>query len=176
VPPRWAALQPDGKLVIAGLGVVANRTAVRTVLARVLDDQPPVDPRPEPGTSGGDPQPGGGADRTAPLLRRVTLTPRRFAVARRATAVTAARRGTRIRYTLSEPAAVTLRVQRLAGGRVHAVGTLRRSGVAGANRVRFSGRIGRRALARGRYGLTVRATDAAGNRSLPRSRTFRIVR
>jgi hypothetical protein len=125
---------------------------------------------------GGGGQGGSGADRTPPVLGRVTLTPARFAVARRATGVTAARRGTRVRYSLSEPAAVTLRVQRLAGRRARTVGTLRRSGLAGANRVRFSGRIGRRRLAPGRYRLTVRATDAAGNRSAARSRTFRIVR
>ena len=69
-----------------------------------------------------------------------------------------------------------MRVERIVMGKRRAVGTLRRSGVAGANRVRFSGRIGRRALARGRYRLVVRATDAAGNRSATQSRTFRIVR
>ena len=47
----------------------------------------------QPGTGGGG-QPGGGAvDGTAPALGRVTLAPQRFAVARRATAVAAARRG-----------------------------------------------------------------------------------
>jgi hypothetical protein len=42
--------------------------------------------------------------------------------------------------------------------------------------VRFSGRIGRRALRPGRYRLAVRAVDAAGNRSAARSAAFRIVR
>jgi hypothetical protein len=63
---------------------------------------------------------------------------------------------------------VTLCIERLAGGRRRAAATLRRSGRAGANRVRFSGRIGRRALRRGRYWLTIRATDGAGNRSAAR--------
>ena len=88
----------------------------------------------------------------------------------------AARRGTTVRYSLSEPAAVTLRVVRLAGGKRRSVGTLRRTGAAGANRVRFSGRIGRRALPRGRYRLIVRAIDAAGNRSTVRAAAFRIIR
>jgi len=42
--------------------------------------------------------------------------------------------------------------------------------------VRFSGRIGTRALRRGRYKLRLVATDAAGNRSAPRTVAFRIVR
>lgn len=76
-----------------------------------------------------------------------------------------------VRFALSEPAAVTLHIERLAGGRRCANGTLRRSARAGGNRVRVSGRIGRRALRRGRYHLTVRATDGAGNRSAAAARS-----
>ena len=128
------------------------------------------------GIGGGAGGAGGGAgqDRTAPVLGPVTLTRKRFAVARAATAVTAARRGTKIGYRLSEPARVTLRIQRI--GTRRPTGTLRRTGRAGANRVAFSGRIGRRALRPGRYRLTVHATDAAGNRSTARAARFRIVR
>jgi hypothetical protein len=39
----------------------------------------------------------------------------------------------------------------------------------------FSGRLGRRPLAAGRYRATLRATDAAGNLSRPVSVRFRIV-
>ena len=127
----------------------------------------------------------------------MTLTPARFAVARRTTAITAAARGTTIRYTLSEPASVALRIQRAVAGRriggrcravakrsrsgrpcrrYVAVATLRRTGREGTNRVAFSGRIGRRALARGAYRLVVSAVDAADNRSTARPRRFRIVR
>lgn len=53
---------------------------------------------------------------------------------------------------------------------------LRRQGRRGLNRLRFTGRIGRRALRPGRYRLLVRATDAAGNRSKLRRRGFRVVR
>jgi hypothetical protein len=121
------------------------------------------------------PAAGPGIDRQAPAIGRLTLAPRRFKVARRATARTATR-GTRIRYTLSEPATVTLRFQRLRRGRRVEAGTLRRAGRAGANRVAFSGRIGRRALRRGTYRLIVTAVDAAGNRSQPRRTRFRVVR
>ena len=105
--------------MIAGLTVVENHTAVRTALARLLADQPPAaaGAGQQPGTGGGEPQPGGGdaADRTAPALGRVTLAPARFAVARGAPPRWR-RRGAARRsgYALSEPAAVTLRVERLA--------------------------------------------------------------
>ena len=54
-------------------------------------------------------------------------------------------------------------------------GKLVRTGKKGANRLKFSGRIGRRALKRGRYRAVITATDAAGNRSAPRRVKFRIV-
>jgi hypothetical protein len=41
--------------------------------------------------------------------------------------------------------------------------------------VAFSGRIKRKALAPGRYRATLRAVDAAGNRSRPRRTSFVIV-
>jgi hypothetical protein len=53
---------------------------------------------------------------------------------------------------------------------------VRTSRPAGANRIPFTGRIGRRALARGRYVATLVATDAAGNASRPRTVRFRVVR
>jgi uncharacterized delta-60 repeat protein len=36
-----AAMQPDGRFVVAGITAVDNRTSVRTAVARVLADQPP---------------------------------------------------------------------------------------------------------------------------------------
>ena len=167
-------LQPDGRAVVAGVSA-----EIGTPVARLQAD-PPATPGPgaggDGGTGSGGEQPvGGAADGIAPALGRVTLAPRRFAIARRATAAAAFRRGTTVRYSLSEPAAVTLRVVRLAGGKRRPAGTLRRAGTAGANRVRFSGRIGRRALRPGRYRLIVRAIDAAGNHSAVRTADFRIV-
>jgi subtilisin-like proprotein convertase family protein len=117
-------------------------------------------------------------DRKAPLVSKLRLSPTAFAVARRSTARVAAR-GTRIGYSLSERARVTLRFQRYLHGRrgrrYVTVGTLRRATRPGRNRVSFSGRIGRRALRRGSYRLVVTAVDAAGNRSVSRKRSFRIV-
>ena len=104
----------------------------------------------------------------------------------------------RPQFTLSEPATVTLALQKAAkgqraGGRCRkptkalrkrkpctryvATGKLTRAGLAaGAQRVAFSGRIGRRALRPGRHGAVLRATDAAGNRSARTRLAFRIVR
>jgi 6-phosphogluconolactonase (cycloisomerase 2 family) len=137
------------------------------------------------------------AESIAPVVSGLTLAAR-FRVARAPTPVVArVRKGTMIRYTVSEAAAVRIVIQRAgpgrrAGGkcskptralrnrprctRFVRAGTLRRSAKAGANRHRFSGRIGRRALRPGRHRVVLRATDAAGNVSKPARRAFRVVR
>jgi subtilisin-like proprotein convertase family protein len=109
-------------------------------------------------------------DRQAPVIGRITLAPAAFTIGRSRTA-----RGTRIRFSLSEPAAVSLKIQRAKGRRFVTVGTLRHNGRAGANRVAFTGRIRHRALRRGSYRLIVSAVDAAGNRATAPPRRFRIV-
>jgi hypothetical protein len=126
---------------------------------------------------------------------------RTFAPAAAGTALVArrnARRGTAFRYTLSEPADVTIAIQRaLPGHRSrgrcvpatprlrraprcsrHVLrGTILRRGLAAGRRsTGFSGRLGRRALPPGRYRATLRARDTAGNRSPGRSVGFRVVR
>lgn len=104
--------------------------------------------------------------------------------------------GTILRYSLSEDAEVTLRFYRaLPGRRLRARclaptrrrarrctrypyrGKLvRRDVKAGRRLLRFSGRIGLRALPAGRYRVTLRARDAAQNLSQPRSAKFTVVR
>ena len=54
-------------------------------------------------------------------------------------------------------------------------GTLIRSGSAGKNKVSFSGRIGKRRLARALYRLSVNAIDPSGNVSKTKRRLFKIV-
>ena len=154
------------------------------------------------GTALGDSPPGGeaggpGADTQAPLIGSFRATPSRFALAHAATPVAArVPRGTRFRYALSEQARVTVRLQRAlpgrrAGGRCvrptprlrkarrctryASVGTLRRSGAKGANIIRFTGRIGKRALRPGTYRAVISATDTAANRSAPHRARLRIV-
>jgi hypothetical protein len=86
-------------------------------------------------------------------------------------------RGTRVRFGLSEAASVRFTIRRRSGGR--AIGSFVRSAGAGANSVRFRGRLrvnGRTlSLAPGRYRLTLVATDAAGNRSVARRVPFRVL-
>jgi hypothetical protein len=118
--------------------------------------------------------PGTAADTNAPSVSSFASSRTRFAVGRARTAISAVARGTQLRYTLSEPAKVTIAIKRLGARR--AAGKLVRSGKAGRNTIKFSGRIGTRALKRGRYRATITAVDGAGNRSAPRRLVFRIVR
>jgi virginiamycin B lyase len=147
-----------------------------------------------------DPAQGGGGvtDSVAPLfLRRAAFSPRRFAVARGATPKSAKRaRGSKLSFSLSEPAAVTIAIARPAAGRrvgkscrkptrgnrsrrhctrYATVGTLKRDALQGGNSVAFSGRIGRKALRPGRYRARVRAKDAAGNASKRSDAKFTIL-
>ena len=136
-----------------------------------------------------------------PLVTAFSFAPARFAVApavttagRRARPV---RRGTTIRYTLSESASASITLHRARPGRRSGgrcvrptrrlrsrrrctryvlVGRLTFVGTAGANRQRFTGRIGRRALRRGRYRGTIVATDGGGASSAVRRARFRVVR
>jgi hypothetical protein len=102
-------------------------------------------------------------DLIAPVLSRPSLSRKRFAVGRKP------KRGTVLRFSLSEPARVKIRVR-------HARGSLARAKAVGAGKLRFSGRIGGKALRPGRHRMLVTATDAAGNRSRRVVLRFRIVR
>jgi hypothetical protein len=99
----------------------------------------------------------------SPRLSRLKLAPPRFVLG------SGPGRGAWLRYRLSESARVWFIVKR-SGTRSFA-----RSGVAGPNRHRFSGRLRGRALAPGSYVLKAFAVDSAGNRSQPRSVAFTIL-
>jgi hypothetical protein len=153
---------------------------------------------PDPGGSGPEPgQPGG----AILVLTDVSVKPARFRVAKGRTAVSALRRrpvprGTTFRYTLTEPATVKIAIKRKLAGRrkgkkcvrptralrrakrctrLMAKGTLTRRSKLGANSVRFTGRIGGRKLAAGKYAAIVSAVDVAGNRSTPRTLAFTVL-
>jgi Tol biopolymer transport system component len=146
-----------------------------------------------PVTTGGGPPP----DTIAPVISRLRMTHTRFAVARgRTPRIARVPRGTAFLFRLSENASTRITLQRELPGRLKGrrcvkprpglrrkctrrtrAGTLVRTKTkAGANRVRFTGRVGRKALRPGRYRATLVATDAAGNRSAPRRVKFRVVR
>lgn len=142
--------------------------------------------------------PGGpGADTTKPVLSAVKLSRKRFRVGKKATPKAAAKRGTSIRFTISEAATLRITVGRRASGRkvegrckpvtrklrkkprcVRWVkrGTLSRTVPAGAGRVTFTGRVGRKALKRGKHRFALVAVDAAGNRSATKTAKFKIVK
>jgi hypothetical protein len=128
------------------------------------------------------------------------VVPSRFAVAAAPTAQSGRRRaplGTAIRFRLNAPADVRVAIERPAAGRRSRgrcvrptralrrarrctrwlqVGRLTRAGrPAGANSVRFTGRIGRRALALGRYRAVVSAAEG-GQAATARAVNFTVVR
>jgi PKD domain-containing protein len=130
-------------------------------------------------------------DTTAPAFAHAKLSRTRFAVSSTPTATTAAHHrppnptGTTIEFSLSEPARVTAKITHTTAGRKsghtcvatrkHVVARLRCTATVadgtltrakektGADRIGFTGRIGRRALGLGRHSLVLGATDAAGN-------------
>jgi PKD domain len=151
--------------------------------ASVAVSQPPPPPPP--------------ADLTSPTVTGLRVTPARFRVGKNATKVVVLSvPGTTIRFNISEAARVRLAFQRVLPGRLsHGVcrrptkrlrrarrctrylgeGALIRQALAGANRVRFSGRIGRRAIKVGRHRLGLTARDTAGNASKTYRAPFRIL-
>ncbi len=142
---------------------------------------------------------GGGRDLAGPALGRPAIVPNVFRVAPGATPrVARVQSGSKLRFTLDEPATAAIAIQRKAPGRRDkgkcrkptrklasakrctrwaTKGTLTRKGMAaGKVAIPFTGRIGKRALAPGAYRAVVTPTDANGNKSKPRGATFRIVR
>lgn len=146
--------------------------------------------------------PGASGDLTAPsFIGAARFAPRRFAVVGRpkAKASRAGKRapaGSVLRFSLSESAAVAVTVSRALPGRKQGRrcvapgkakrgaarctrklprGTLRAAAGKGANKVPFSGKVGGRKLAPGRYRATLTARDAGGNASEPRNAGFTIV-
>lgn len=137
-------------------------------------------------------------DLTAPVFANVGMTRTRFAAGAKLPRIAAVGTGTAVRFTLSEPAQVTLAFARRQAGRrvggrcVAARRALRRrpacrrygaagrillAGRAGAQRVRFEGRLTRsRTLRPGSYRLLLTAVDAAGNRSATTALAFTLLR
>jgi putative Ig domain-containing protein/FG-GAP repeat protein len=138
-------------------------------------------------------------DTTRPTVTAFGFSPRTFAVSSQRTATTAAaHRGTKIRYTLSEPATVVITIARELSGRrsgkrcvrptrklahkrrctrfVTAGKLTRRKQPAGKRTLGFSKRIGRRALKPGRHRATIVATDASRNVGRRKTASVTVVR
>ncbi len=107
-------------------------------------------------------------DTVRPRVTEFSLSRRRFRLGGR---------GTRIRFTLSEDATVTIRFARRVNGHWRRVRRkLRFESTAGAHSRRFRGRFDRKhALRPGRYRMTLRARDAAGNVSAAHRARFRLL-
>ena len=145
---------------------------------------------------------GGVSDDLAPrFLKGPVFDPKRFRVAAKNTRKFArpgkrVRKGSSLRFTLSEAATTTIVIARAAPGRkvgrrckrptpankrrsrckrYRTVATLRRNSFQGANSVAFSGRIAGKKLAVGSYRATVTATDTAGNASKAAMASFKVV-
>jgi hypothetical protein len=159
-----------------------------TTMCHGLIAPPPPPPPPSP-----PPPP---PDTVAPVISGLTLTNTRFRVDRTG-ASAAAKRGTTFRYSLSEVAVVKFTIERRSKGRMvdrrcrratrknrgaracsryTRVGSFRRSAVAGANKTKFRGKVGRRWLRPDSYRAALRATDGAGNRSQRKRVRFKVVR
>lgn len=112
-----------------------------------------------------------------PVITSFRFTPSTFRVRGRSY-------GSYVRYALSEPATVKITVQRRskhcsAAGKkcaryTRVTGAISRKLTATTGRLRFTGRVGGRALRPGRYRATIVATDADGNRSRARTANFKI--
>lgn len=159
-------------------------------IGRLVPDKPPPPPQPA----------GPVPDTVAPsFVSGLSFAPRRFRVSTAATPISAKRApaGSVLSFRLSEPASLKIAIhKRVSGRRVGhscrapskrlaqrrkctrfvAVGRkLTRTVLQGTTRLPFSGRLGKRALAPGRYRATATATDAAGNVSKKSSASFTIV-
>jgi hypothetical protein len=137
----------------------------------------------------------------APVVSNVSQTARRWRAGKKLASISRKRKppvGTTFAFSLDQSAAVRFAFTRKASGRrvsrkcvpqtrrnrrkprcrrTVTVGTLSFTGHAGVNRVRFQGRISRRKKLRpGRYTLVITATSATGQRSVPHSLTFTVVK
>ena len=124
----------------------------------------------------------------APVVSRFGITNRVFAPKgkrpRRAAASARRgkklKRGTKFTYTLSEPARVSITIERKTKRRKKVRWVkqtiLRASEKAGRQSTAFNGRAKGRALKAGRYRARIVATDQAGQASNPRQVAFRVVR
>jgi hypothetical protein len=152
------------------------------------------------GGGGGGAGGGGGGNAVAPVLGRPVFGPRVFRVAPGATPRVAARvkAGTTLSFTLDKAATVKIAIQRPAAGkrskgkcrkptpklakakrctRWVGVGTLTRKNMAaGAAKVPFTGRIGKKALKPGSYRAAITPTSTDGAKGKARIAKFTVVR
>jgi uncharacterized delta-60 repeat protein len=197
--PSAAAVQPGGAIVVAGgFDEVPGHFMTLRLQGVALPQTggPPAEDTTGPGPG---PAPGQVADTTLPGFASFAVTPSfRAAATGDSVAAARARAGAKVSYALTEPAQVSFTVERPVAGRkvgrdcvkpakknrkrkrctryVALKGSFTHAGKAGANSLKFTGRLRNRKLTAGPYRLVAVATDAAGNKSAAKRAKFRIVR
>jgi hypothetical protein len=113
----------------------------------------------------------------APFVTGLRLSPSSFHArpAKPSSSGKRVRSGSKLSFTLSQPAAVTVTVQRAKGRKWIRVGSFTLKRGAGTTKVTFDGRIAHKALRRGSYRMRVVARNQAGMTSKPALVKFRIV-
>jgi hypothetical protein len=152
---------------VAGRGDV-DRGATASVTVTIKDPPPRVTQQQGGNGGNGTGQPTTTPDTMSPTIGNLVLAPSRFR---------AGRSGTTVLYSLSEPAQVSFRIERLSKKRRFVpAGTLAQAGQTGVNQLAFKGSVGGRKLRPGAYRVVVTAVDAAGNSASSAPRRFRVVR
>lgn len=130
---------------------------------------------------------------TLPLLGQLKAVPKKFIAKPKGKAK--GKFGTTLKYTVSEAATVRFKIERKKTGRLvgkkckprkrgqggkkcpifKLVGSRGQQAKAGANKLKWNGRLKGKPLAPGSYRATVVATDSAGGRSAPQTVGFRVL-
>lgn len=130
--------------------------------------------------------PGGEAARTTaaltisaknalPTFEFLRVVPRKFAPKVRGAKAGKVKLGTTFRYSVSEAATVRFKIERKKGRRFKKLGSRSQAARAGANRLKWNGKLHGRPLPPGAYRATAVATDQEGGRSAPKTVGFRIL-
>ena len=160
----------NGELPASATPGEANGMAIRQLGGpKLVGPLPPSTATPGPVLA---PGPAAQADRRKPSVK-LAVAKKKFKVVkpkkgRRAKAAT------RFTVRLSESATVMIRIDRLRGRKAKRVGTLNTSAAKGANRLPFTGKVGRGYLRRGRYRAVAVARDGAGNVGRSKAIKFRV--
>jgi hypothetical protein len=175
------------RVVVSAGNWIASVSQAPSPATAVVGAAPASDGGSAPGANGGGGRPGangvagagGKSSGTALKLTKLTMSPRRFAVAHRRKPQGTRLDGSRITFQLTKAAKVRLVIQRQAGSKHHRrwviVGTIQRLAAKGTAVVRFTGRFGGKPIAPRAYRLTVTAT-AGQETAGPMRAAFRVVR
>ena len=174
---RLVVTSPDGQAAGSDATFTTQAAPPAKSELSALDVRPArfrVGPGATPRTTGGASARASAVPRGTRISYRLSLAATvKLAIQRRVNGVRVRRRG-RTRCVAASPLRFRRAPRRLRCTLYRTRGRLTRAGVAGPNRVRFTGRIGRRALPAGRYRVVAFAENGAG-RSASRRKAFRIV-